>query len=161
MQHIISGGNIATESIFPSEWHCDAMDSANLKDIHKKFGRVPLRDYKTISWFDYWINVPYFKKIKTLRPLDYMEYNKKSALEELVELGYKPYGNKHGESRFTRFFQNYFLLEKYGFDKRRPHLSSLIVSGQMSRSEALDILQKPSYNGNSLMEEDFSYVCKS
>ena len=84
VQHIISGGNIATESIFPSEWHCDAMDSANLKDIHKKFGRVPLRDYKTISWFDYWINVPYFKKIKTLRPLDYMEYNKKSALEELV-----------------------------------------------------------------------------
>lgn len=160
IRHIVSGGNIATESIFPSGWHCDAMDSANLRDIQKKFGSVKLKNYRVVSWFDYWINLPYIKKITTIRPLDYLDYNREKAIEELEKIGYKPYGNKHGESRFTRFFQNYFLVKKYGYDKRRPHFSSLIMSGQMSRNEALDKLQQPAYENNSLMIEDISFVCK-
>ena len=119
------------------------MDSANLKDIQRKFGSVKLKDYKVINWFDYWINIPYIKKITTIRPLDYLDYNREKAVEELQKIGYKPYGNKHGESRFTRFFQNYFLVKKYGYDKRRPHFSSLIMSGQMSRNEALVKLNNP------------------
>ena len=160
IRHIVSGGNIATESIFPSGWHCDAMDSANLRDIQKKFGSVKLKNYRVVSWFDYWINLPYIKKITTIRPLDYLDYNREKAIEELEKIGYKPYGNKHGESRFTRFFQNYFLVKKYGYDKRRPHFSSLIMSGQMSRNEALDKLQQPAYENNSLMIEDIRFVCK-
>lgn len=160
IRHIVSGGNIATESIFPSGWHCDAMDSANLRDIQRKFGSVKLKNYRVVNWLDYWINLPYIKKITTIRPLDYLDYNRETAIEELQKIGYKPYGNKHGESRFTRFFQNYFLVKKYGYDKRRPHFSSLIMSGQMSRSEALDKLRLPAYEQNSLMVEDISYVCK-
>ncbi len=159
IRHIISGGNIATESIFPDAWHSDAMDSTNLKDIHRMFGTKPLRKYKAISWFNYRIWYPYIKRMNSIRPLDYMPYEKSKALAELVKIGYKPYKRKHGESRFTKFFQNYYLLERFGYDKRRPHLSSMIVSGQMLREDAILALKEPTYSPQEL-EEDKLYVCK-
>ena len=73
--------------------------------------------------------------------------HKSLALDELKgKIGYKPYRRKHGESLFTKFFQNYWLPEKFGFDKRKPHLSSLIASGQISRQSALDEMHKPLYD---------------
>ena len=115
----------------------------NLRAIHKRYGERPLKQYKTISFFDYYLWYPFVKKMRTVRPLNYMPYVKAEALVELQQtVGYKPYPRKHGESLFTKLFQNYYLPTKFGYDKRRPHLSSLIVSGQLTRQEALAILSE-------------------
>lgn len=157
---ILSGGNIATEGIFPNSWHGSAMDAINLKAIHRAFGKNPLRQYKTISFFEYYFWYPLVKGMRTIRPLNYLPYHKSEALTELIDtVGYKPYERKHGESLFTKFFQNYYLPTKFGFDKRRPHLSSLIVSGQLTRAEALVQLAAPLYQESDL-EIDISYFCK-
>lgn len=158
--YVISGGNIATEGIFPNSWHGSAMDAINLKAIHKKYGERKLTNYKTISFFDYYIKYPFLKKLRTIRPLNFLPYNKEEALEELTKtVEYKPYQRKHGESIFTKLFQNYYLPTKFGYDKRRPHLSSLIVSGQMSRKDAILKLKEPLYDTNEL-EIDIIYFCK-
>jgi N-acetyl sugar amidotransferase len=160
IKYIISGGNIATESILPFSWLHSAMDSVNLQAIHKIFGRGPLKQFKTINTLQYYIIYPFFYKMKTVRPLNFMEYNKKDALKYLEQtIGYKEYGRKHGESLFTKLYQNYYLPEKFGYDKRRAHLSSLILSGQMSRDEALFELKKPLYDPREL-EADMEYVAK-
>lgn len=160
INYILSGGNLATEGVFPSSWHGSAMDAINLKAIHRQFGERPLRNYKTISFLDYYIWYPFVKKMRTVRPLNYMPYDKAEALEELKRtVGYKPYARKHGESLFTKLFQNYYLPKRFGYDKRRPHLSSLIVSGQMIRDEALSKIAEPLYAPEEL-ENDIAYFCK-
>ncbi|MGN5145024.1 N-acetyl sugar amidotransferase [Aeromonas veronii] len=160
INYVISGGNIATEAVFPKSWHHAAMDEINLKAIHKQFGKLPLKEYKTISFWQYYIYYPFIKRMKTIRPLDYMPYSKESALSELQEkVGYKPYGRKHGESRFTKFFQNHYLPTKFNMDKRKPHLSSMILSGLISRELALEELAKPLYDMNEL-REDTHYLAK-
>ncbi|WP_415795755.1 N-acetyl sugar amidotransferase [Comamonas aquatilis] len=160
VRYILSGGNLATEGIFPSAWHGSAMDSVNLKAIHKKYGERKLAKYETISFFDCYLWYPFVKKMRTVRPLNYMPYDKAAALKELEEtVGYKPYPRKHGESVFTKLFQNYYLPQKFGMDKRRPHFSSLIVSGQMTRDEVLEKLQEPLYSPAEL-EIDITYFCK-
>ncbi len=160
IRYILSGGNLATEGIFPKTWHGSAMDAINLKAIHRKFGERKLRNYKTISFFQYYIWYPFVKKMRTVRPLNYMPYDKAKALDELEKtVGYKPYARKHGESQFTKVFQNYYLPEKFGYDKRRPHLSSLIVSGQMTRDEAMIKLAEPLYGADEF-EVDIAYFCK-
>lgn len=160
IRYILSGGNIATEAIFPEAWHASAMDSINLKAIHKRFGSGKLKNYKTISFFNCYILYPFFYKMRTIRPLNFMPYVKHEALVELEKkIGYKAYPRKHGESLFTKFFQNYYLPSKFGYDKRLPHFSSLIVSGQMSRDDALSKLQEPLYDFQEL-ESDLTYFCK-
>ncbi|MCB5363230.1 N-acetyl sugar amidotransferase [Pusillimonas sp. CC-YST705] len=160
IQYIFSGGNIATEGIFPDAWHGSAMDAINLKAIHRKYGERPLKHYKTISFFDYYFWYPFVKKMRTVRPLNYMPYDKEQALQELQQtIGYKPYARKHGESLFTKLFQNYYLPTKFGYDKRKPHLSSLIASGQMTREQALEKLAEPLYDADEL-ETDIAYFCK-
>lgn len=160
IKHVISGGNFATESVFPDGWHGSAMDSQNLKAIHSAYGKVPLKDYRTISFFEYYVWYPIVKQISTFRPLNFMPYNKKDALKELKDkVNYKPYPRKHGESLFTKFFQNYYLPKKFGIDKRRAHLSSLILSKQLSRDEALNQLAEPLYDPDELAT-DINYLCK-
>ena len=160
IRYILSGGNLATEGIFPEAWHGSAMDAINLRAIHKRFGERPLKQYKTISFFDYYLWYPFVKKMRTVRPLNYMPYVKAEALVELQQtVGYKPYPRKHGESLFTKLFQNYYLPTKFGYDKRRPHLSSLIVSGQLTRLDALAKLEEPLYDAQEL-EIDIAYFCK-
>jgi aminotransferase len=160
IRYILNGGNLATEGIFPKSWLGSAMDSINLKAIHKKFGTHKLKTYNTISFFDYYIRYPLFKKMRTIRPLNYMVYDKAQAIAELEQLvGYKPYERKHGESLFTKLYQNYYLPEKFGFDKRKPHLSSLIVSKQMTKEDALKKLAEPLYDPQEL-EIDITYFCK-
>lgn len=160
VRYVISGGNIATESIFPDTWHWSAMDADNLLAIHSKYGRKKLRNYKTIGFYQMYFFYPFIKRMKTIRPLNYMPYVKSKALLELKEkVGYKEYARKHGESVFTKFFQNYWLPFKFGYDKRRPHLSSLIMSKQMSRDEALAELKKPLYDEIEL-KEDKEYIAK-
>lgn len=159
IKYIISGGNLATEGVFPPTWHGSAMDSINLKAIHKKFGNTPLKSYKTISFFQYYFWYPIILGMRTLRPLNYMDYNKENALKELKKIGYKPYPKKHGESIFTKFFQNYYLPKKFGFDKRLPHYSSLIVSKQLSREKAIELLKEPLYDKTEL-QNDIDYIIK-
>jgi N-acetyl sugar amidotransferase len=160
IKYILSGGNLATEAVFPDTWHGSAMDAINLKDIHKKYGSKPLRDYKTISFFEYYFWYPFAKGMRTVRPLNFMDYNKKEAEKYLQDtVGYRSYARKHGESIFTKLFQNYYLPAKFGYDKRKLHYSSMILSEQMSREEAIAKLAEPLYDANEL-EVDIDYFCK-
>lgn len=160
IQTILSGGNIATEGIFPKAWHGSAMDAINLRAIHRQFGERPLRTYTTVSFFEAYVWFPFIKRMRTVRPLNYMPYNKAQAVLELESaIGWRSYGRKHGESLFTKLFQNYYLPVKFGYDKRLPHLSSLIVSGQMTREQALEELKQPLYDPQEL-EIDIEYFCK-
>jgi len=158
IRYVLSGGNIATESIFPQAWHHSAMDAANLKAIFRKFGKGKLKEFKTVNFFQYYVYYPFIKKMKVVRPLNFLSYNKEDAMSELQKkTGWKPYGRKHGESLFTRFFQNYYLVERFGYDKRKPHLSSLIMSGQLSRDMALDELKLPLYDASELREDIYYF----
>jgi N-acetyl sugar amidotransferase len=159
IRYILSGGNLATEGIFPKAWHGSAMDAINLKSIHAKYGERSLKTYSTIGFFDYFFWFPFIKRMRTARPLNFMYYNKQEAVAELEKIGWRAYGRKHGESLFTKLFQNHYLPVKFGYDKRKPHFASLIVSGQMSREEALSKLAEPLYDPQEL-EIDIAYFCK-
>jgi N-acetyl sugar amidotransferase len=160
IRYVISGGNISTESVFPKAWHHSAMDAMNLKSIHGLFGKRKLSQYKTISFFEYFFYYPFIKGMEVVRPLNFMPYNKSEALKFLKEkINYKEYERKHGESRFTKFFQNYYLPKKFNIDKRRPHLSSQILSYSITRDEALRELQKPLYDEIEL-SQDKAYIAK-
>lgn len=156
--YVLSGSNIATESIFPKSWHHSAMDATNLKGILKKFSTETLQEFRTINFFQYYFYYPFIRKIKVTRPLNYMYYNKQKAIEELQKkIDWKPYGRKHGESLFTRFFQNYYLVERFGYDKRKPHLSSLIMSEQITREQALEELKQPLYDPEELRQDIYYF----
>ncbi len=160
IKYVISGGNVATESVSPRAWHHSAMDAINLKSIHAKFDGKQLNQYKTISFFKYYFYYPFVKQMKTIRPLNFMPYDTDVALKVLKEeVGYKEYGRKHGESRFTKFFQNYYLPEKFGIDKRIIHLSSKVLSEQITRDEALNELKTPLYDDVEL-QSDKEYIAK-
>lgn len=160
IRYILNGGNIATECIFPTAWHGSAMDAVNLKAIHKKYGNYRLKTFSMIGFYKLYIWYPFVKRMRTVRPLNYLNYNKGEAISEMeAAIGWRAYGRKHGESIFTKFFQNYYLPARFGYDKRRPHLSSLIASGQMTRKDAMVKLEKPLYDPDEL-ETDILYFCK-
>jgi N-acetyl sugar amidotransferase len=134
----LSGSNMSCECILPKAWGYDAMDLAHLKDIHRRFGRSPLREFPTMSFWDYGVRHQVLGGMKVAQPLNLIRYEKTAAIRVLEEaLDWKYYGGKHYESRFTKFFQGYYLPTKWGYDKRLAHLSSLVASGQMQREEAL------------------------
>ena len=158
---VLSGGNIATESVLPPAWGYNAMDLRHLRSIHRAFGKRKLRTYPTCSFFQYYVGYPYIHRMRVLRPLNFMPYVREDAQAMLErDLGYRYYGTKHGESRFTKFFQNYWLVERFGFDKRRAHVASLVLSGQMSREDALASLTVPAYRNASELAEDKAFVAK-
>jgi N-acetyl sugar amidotransferase len=160
IRHVLNGGNMQTESILPAEWGYDASDPSSLMAIHKCFGTVPLKTYPVRSDLSRFFWDPYVFGMRVHRPLEYIEYNKFDAKRLLqTELGWRDYGGKHYESRFTKFFQAHYLPTKFGYDKRKAHLASLVVSGQMSREAALQELTLPLYNAEEL-EEDIGYFCK-
>lgn len=141
IKYIITGGNVATESIMPVSWGYNARDLVHIKDIYKKYSHKDLEGLPVCSLlkFNYY---RWIKKIKFFPLLDYIFYNREEAIETLSkEYGYKHPGEKHCESTWTTWFQNFYLYEKFGIDKRKAHLSSLIVSGQITREEALKIVQ--------------------
>jgi aminotransferase len=156
---IVTGVNVETESMHLSKWHYDNRDAHFIRGLHKRFGSTKLRTYPTISAFDLaWYL--FVRRIRTLPVLNYAEYNKEKVKQLLQdELGWQPYAHKHGESVYTRFFQEYYLPEKWGFDKRKLHFSTLIVSGQMTRDEALEKLEEPLYSEGE-QEDELAYVTK-
>lgn len=160
VRYVLNGGNIATEGIFPSSWQGAAMDSRNIKAIHRAYGTGSLTDYQMISFSRYYFWYPIVKRMTPLRPLNFMPYSKDQAISELeTQIGWKAYPRKHGESVFTKFFQNYYLPTKFGYDKRRPHLASLVASGSISRDEAMRSLAEPLYEAGEL-RRDRQYICR-
>lgn len=159
VRYVLNGGNAATEGIFPMAWHAAAMDARNLKAIHRTYGTRPLTDYPLISFSQYYFWYPIVKRMTPLRPLNLMPYSKDQAVSELEEIGWRAYPRKHGESLFTKFFQNYYLPTKFGYDKRRPHLSSLVASGAITRDKAIELLQEPLYDEEEL-RRDRQYICR-
>lgn len=154
IKYVLSGGNNSTEGILPESWGYSALDLRHIKGIHKRFGRGRLSQYPTINFFQYYIYYPMIRGIRTVRLLNYIDYRKQEAMEKLTaDFGWRYYGGKHFESRYTKFFQSYYLPQRFGYDKRRAHLSSLVVSGQMERSAALDEFAEPGYSPEALREE--------
>jgi len=153
VKYIISGNNIVTEAILPESWSWYKNDLKNLKNIHKKFGTIKLKEFPTLGiWKDIYYRV--FKKIKFVTFLNYVKYIKRDAKKIIIkELNWKDYGVKHSESIFTKFYQCYILPQKFNVDKRKAHLSTLICSGQITRNEALKELMKPLYNQNALKKD--------
>jgi len=156
---LIWGVNFSSESILPRTWSQGHMDWGYIKKVNKLFGTKKLRDYPHYSVF----KRIYWNRIKGLRIFDILnliDYDKEQAKKFLIEeLGWRDYGGKHHESIYTKFFQAYILPAKFGFDKRRAHLSSLILAGQITREEALVEMQKPLYDKKEL-EEHLIYVPK-
>ncbi len=160
IKYVLSGSNYATESVLPPAWGHDAMDLRQLKAIHRMYGKRKLKTYPTLNFFQYRFYFPYIKKMRVVDILNYIPYNRSMALEELKkEVGFRDYGKKHYESQFTKFFQGYYLPTKFGYDKRRAHLSSLILSGEITREDALNEMAKNAYPAESLNEE-ISFVLK-
>ncbi len=155
IKHIISGGNLATEGIMPAHFGYNAKDLTHLKGVYKKMTGKTLTGLPTISLMKY-LYYRFIKGIKIINMLDYYEYNREKAIKILEKnYGYKPYGEKHYESEFTKWFQGTYLFKKFGLDKRIPHYSSLINSGQMKREEALKLIQKPPESSNLI---EFGYL---
>jgi N-acetyl sugar amidotransferase len=156
---ILTGGNYSTECVRnPIEWMYYQSDSIQLNDIYTKFGSGKLKDYEVtnILWHKLWL--PYFRGIKLYRPLDFLPYNKEQAMQELEDkFGYQKYPQKHFESRFTRFYEGFWLPERFGFDTRKVQYSSLILTNQMTRDEALIKLQEKVYTKEQI-DEDFDYI---
>lgn len=160
IKYVISGSNFATESILPAAWGYDAMDATHLKAIHSRFGSREKGNFPIISFFNLFVNYPMILKMEVLKPLNYIPYSKEEAICILEkDYGWRYYGGKHYESRWTRFFQAYYLPYKFGYDKRKAHLASLVVSGQMSRADALDALKLPLYD-EKLLAEDKIFIAK-
>lgn len=153
IKYIVSGGNTETESIMPASWGEDPRDLYWIKSVYKKMTRKNLKGLPTISL----LKEQYYrliKRIKFVRLLDYFDYNRIEAEQMLInDYGFQSTGGKHEENIFTKWYQNFFLVEKYGIDKRKAFYSSLISSGQMTREQALKLLSvKPEYPDIGLKE---------
>ena len=157
VKYFLSGGNFALECILQQGNTHNAMDVVNIKDINKKFGKAPINKLKFVSSYKKYL-MSKTGKLVNLRPLNYINYNREQAFRELEEFcGFKYYGRKHLENMLTAFLQLYWLPKKFGVDKRTSHLSSMIVSQQITRDEALQFLEEPLYE-NDLMQEYISFI---
>lgn len=159
IKNILTGGNFSTECVRnPIEWMYYQSDSIQLKDIYKKHGTGKLKEYPLTNILWHKIYLPYIKGINIIKPLDYIPYHKDSAMQLLVEkYGYQEYPQKHFESRFTRFYESFWLPKKFGYDTRKVQYSSLILTNQMTREEALQKLSEPAYDPETLSQE-FEYI---
>lgn len=117
-----------------------------------------MKTFPTADIFTYKLYYRFVKGIRIVKPLNHVPFRKEAAMQELVDLyGWQKYAHKHYESRFTRFYEGYWLPTKFGYDKRRAHFSSLILTGQLSRAEALERIARPAYDADTLAH-DFEYI---
>lgn len=159
IKYILTGHNYQTEAILPKTMRWSKFDVANIKDIHTKFGTKKLKTFPFLGFYkSIWYT--FALKLQRVNILEYINYNKDEAKEIIKkEFNWRDYGGKHYESIFTRFYQGYVLREKFGYDKRKAHLSNLILSGQITREQALEEISKPPYDPD-LLKQDFEYVAK-
>ena len=159
VKYILSGGNLATEGILPRSWHYDVKDVRYLAYIQRRYGTRRLKNFPT---FGYKKEVYYklVRGIRTLYPLDHVPFNKESVISLLSsKFGWKNYGGKHHESRYTKFIQSYYLVEKFNIDYRRVGLSLDICNGKIGRDDANEQLQSKAYCTEEI-ETDKSYIAK-
>ena len=159
IRYILNGGNISTECVRnPMEWLYYGTDMAQIRDIINRFCDIRLKSYPFSSILRHKFYLRYIKKVQVVKPLNYMPYNKQEALRLLEDTyGWKPYPQKHFESRFTKFYEGYWLPERFGFDTRKTQYSSLILTKQMTRDEALEKLKKPAYDPATI-DDEFNYI---
>lgn len=159
VNYILTGANYSTECIRnPLEWMYYQSDTIQIRDIQRRFGTRPLKNFPLTSILWYKVYLPYIRGIRVARPLNYMPYLKNEAMALLQEkFGWRPYPQKHFESRFTRFYESYWLYERFGYDVRKVQFSSLILTGQMTREEALQKLAQKPYDPEEIVHE-FEYV---
>lgn len=160
IKSIVNGNNISSEAILPKSWiYADKLDIVNLTEIHKQFGTRKLKNFPKLGLTKQYVYQKFFSMF-SVQPLNLMDYDKNKAKEILIkEFGWRDYGGKHYESIFTRFYQGYILPRKFHVDKRRAHLATLVASKQITRQEALEELEKPTYDPE-LQKQDYEYAIK-
>lgn len=160
IKYVLTGSNFSTECCRePEEWGgYPGIDKTLFKDIHRRFGKRELKTFPLVDIFIYKVLYQKFLGMKVVKPLNLLPFIKKEAEAELEQrFGWQKFQHKHHESRFTRFYEDYWMPRKFGFHKRRAHFSSLILTGQMSRDQALDRLSRPEMDEHFLNQE-FEYV---
>lgn len=160
IKYVLTGGNFSTECCRePEEWGgFPGIDTVLVKDIHSKFGKRPLKTFPLVDILSYKIYYRYVLGMKVFKPLNLVPYVKKDVEQLLFDkFGWESFQHKHHESRFTRFYEDFWLPRKFGFEKRRAHFSSLILTGQMTREEALDRISRPELS-EEFLQKEFEYV---
>lgn len=159
LRHIITGSNLATEAFLPTNSGHDNKDWLHIKSIHQKFSDTPLNSYPKLNRWQFAYSI-FLRRVRFIPILNYLNYDRDAAKAELIATcGWRDYGRKHGESSFTRFFQEYYLPVKFGVDKRRAHLSCQILAGHITREQALQQLQQPLWESGEL-EPAIDFVCR-
>jgi N-acetyl sugar amidotransferase len=161
IKHIMNGGNISTECVRnPLEWLYYGTDMWLIKDIRRQFCTRPLENYPFSSIFFHKVYLRYLKGLKVVQPLNYFPYSKEVAINTLSEeYGWHAFPQKHFESRFTKFFEGYWMPTRFGYDTRKVQYSSLILTCQMTRDEALEKLKVPAWNPETI-DDEFAYIAK-
>lgn len=160
IKFVLSGSNYVTEHGMPLGWLWRKQDLTNIKAIQKQFGTRPLKEFPTLSSIEFQLIRMFGWGGVYIELLNHINYSKSRALQVLIdEYGWEYYGGKHYESTFTKFYQAYVLPEKFGYDKRKVHLSALIRNNEITREDALKELEKPAYNPDEL-KIDKAYVLK-
>ena len=160
IKYVLTGGNFSTECCRePEEWGAyPGIDKRLIKDIHKQFGQKKLETFPIIDILRYKALYQYILGMKVVKPLNLCRYDKKEAEDTLAEFcGWEPFKHKHHESRFTRFYEDYWMPRKFGYEKRRAHFSSLIMTGQLGRDDAIKRLEKSELSDFDLAKE-FEFV---
>lgn len=159
IKYILNGGNFATECVRnPMEWGYYGTDMIQLRDIQKRFCTRPLVSYPFSGVLFHKVYLRYVRGVKILKPLNCLPYNKEHAIEVLAKTyGWRTFPQKHFESRFTRFYEGYWMPTRFGFDTRLTQYSSLILTGQMTREDALLKLAKPAYDPVTI-DAEFEYI---
>ena len=160
VKYVLTGGNYSTECCRePEEWGAyPGIDKLLINDIHAKYGSKKLKSFPIVDILQYKIYYKYVLGLSVVYPLNSIPYIKADA-EKLLEekFGWEKFQHKHHESRFTRFYEDFWLPRKFGYDKRRAHFSSLILTDQMTREEALERISKPELDEFTLQKE-FDYI---
>lgn len=160
IKHVLTGSNYSTECCRePEEWGgYPGIDKTLILDIHRKFGQRALRSFPLVDIMVYKVLYQRVFGMQVVKPLNLVPYVKREAEEILQErFGWQPFRHKHHESRFTRFYEDYWMPAKFGFHKRRAHFSSLIMTGQMTREAALERIARPEMV-ETFLNHEFEYV---
>jgi N-acetyl sugar amidotransferase len=160
IKYVLTGGNFSTECCRePVEWGgFPGIDKTLLNDIHSKFGKRKLKTFPLVDILEYKLYYKYVLGMEVFKPLNLVPYIKADA-EKLLEnkFSWEKFEHKHHESRFTRFYEDFWLPKKFGYDRRKSHFSSLILTGQLDRDEALERIKQPIMS-EQFMKQEFEFI---
>jgi len=160
IKYVLTGANFSMEGVKPPYEWVYINDIRLIRSIHKKYGKLPLKTFPMAGMFKYRLYYRYFKGMRIVHPLNFISYQKENVLSELEKkFGWERYENKHYENIFTRFYEGYWLPKKLGYDKRKCYYSILILNGQMTREQALELLEKPPYD-EAIAMQDLEYIAE-